>query len=142
MSVIFINSIIQTFIKIINKCGNKNICECLFKRALCNIKKYKKTNAITYFYFGLYKVRPFCELKSLKVGGKIYKIPVEIKPLKQKSLIIKWLVFAIQQKHDLSYKTKLTKECIDLNNLFGNTVRFCEDYNKLIEINKLFISYR
>lgn len=142
MNYIYISCILHSFINTLQKSGKKQTTELFLKKCFSFFKKQFKTNPNIYFYFCLQKIKPFCEIKSLKIGSKLYKIPVEIKETKQKSLTIRWLILSSFKKLDLFYKVKLVKEVIDINNFVGNTIKICEDYNKLTEINKLFVYYR
>ena len=84
--------IILNFLKFYLTNGNKEISENIIKHSLSILKKIKKTNPISVVSSSVEIVKPFCEIKSLKIGGSNYKVPTEIHPVRQRVLAIKFLV--------------------------------------------------
>jgi len=84
--------IVLNFLKFYLTSGNKEVSENIFRHSLSVLKKIKKTNPIGIMCSSVELVKPFCEIKSLKIGGSNYKVPTEIHPVRQRVLAIKFLV--------------------------------------------------
>lgn len=139
---IFIKYIILCLISMIQLKGNKETIENLLKKNLCMLKKIIKNNPVFILFFSVKKIKPFCDLKSLKINGKIYKVPVEIKLNKQKSLVIKWLISSIFERKENFFQIKMSKELTDTYNISSKTITVCENFHKIAEINKIYIQFR
>lgn len=139
---IFIKYVVICLISMIQLNGNKEIIESILKKNLCILKKTIKNNPIFILFLSVKKIKPFCDLKSLKVNGRIYKIPVEIKLNKQKSLVIKWIISSLFEKKENFFQIKLSKELIDTYNFSSKTIVLCENFHKIAEINKIYIQFR
>ena len=127
-----------SFVKILQKKGLKELAELTIKESLSILKKDIKKHPIIIFVLSLTKLKPFCQIKSIKISGNIYKIPVEITKNKQQTIILKWIIFNVLQNSKLSLKKKITKEIIDSLN------RKIERTKNILLRNemKVFIYYR
>ncbi len=139
---IFVKFIVVSLICMIQKKGNKEVIEIILKKNMSIIKKTIKLNPLSILFNILKKIKPFCDLKSLKINGKTYKIPVEIRLNKQKSLVLKWVIFSILEKKEYYFQTKMSKEFLDLYNTSGKAINLCENYHKIAETNKMYIQLR
>lgn len=138
----FDKNIIASFIKVIQKRGNKEINEKTLKGVFSYIKKINKKNPLFIFLNALEKCKPFCEIKSLKISGSSYKVPVEIKSERQKTLVLKWIILNSLKKSDFLFKINLSKEIIDTFNVMSKTIKTCDEFHKMAESNKVFIQFR
>ena len=120
----FDKNIISLFIKVIQKKGNKEINEKTLRGAFSYIKKINKKNPLFIFLNALEKCKPFCEIKSLKISGSNYKIPVEIKSERQKTFVLKWILLNSFKKSDSLFKINLSKEIIDTFNVISKTIKY------------------
>ena len=91
-----------SFVKILQKKGLKELAELTIKESLSILKKDIKKHPLIIFVLSLTKLKPFCQIKSIKISGNIYKIPVEITKNKQQTIILKWIIFNVLQNSKLS----------------------------------------
>lgn len=138
----FIKCLILSIILKIQTSGNKEVVEIILKQNLSSIKKLLKQNPIFIMLQSLKRVKPYCEIKTLKISGKIFRIPVEIKSIRQKTLSIKWLIISSVKRNEFFIEIKLSKELIDSYRFYGKTVELCENFHKTAEINKIYLQYR
>ena len=135
--------ILTSFIKILQKKGSKESSELIFKNVLSIIKKNTYKNPLFILKSALDKSKPFCEVKSIRISGSNYKVPIEIKPERQKTLVIKWIILNSLKKNDLGgLSFSLAKEIIDTFNLTSKTIKMCDDFHKVAESNKIYIQFR
>jgi len=142
LKTIFDKNIVSLFIKVIQKKGNKEPNEKMLKNVFSYIKKVNKKNPLFVFLNALERSKPFCEIKSLKISGSNYKIPVEIKSERQKTLVLKWVFLNSLKRSDFLFKTNLSKEIIDTFNVISRTIKTCDEFHKMAESNKVFIQFR
>ena len=142
LKTIFDKNIVSLFIKVIQKKGNKESNEKMLKNVFSYIKKVNKKNPLFVFLNALERSKPFCEIKSLKISGSNYKIPVEIKSERQKTLVLKWVFLNSLKRSDFLFKTNLSKEIIDTFNVISKTIKTCDEFHKMAESNKVFIQFR
>ena len=142
LKTIFDKNIVSLFIKVIQKKGNKELNEKMLKNVFSYIKKVNKKNPLFVFLNALERSKPFCEIKSLKISGSNYKIPVEIKSERQKTLVLKWVFLNSLKRSDFLFKTNLSKEIIDTFNVISKTIKTCDEFHKMAESNKVFIQFR
>ncbi len=94
------------------------------------------------FKKALENVKPTLEVKSRRVGGSTYQVPVEVKPNRRTSLAIRWIINYSQARGEKTMKDKLAGELLDAANNRGNSVKKREDTHKMAEANKAFAHYR
>jgi small subunit ribosomal protein S7 len=87
-------------------------------------------------------VKPALEVKSRRVGGSTYQVPVEVRPNRRTSLAIRWLIEYAEQRGEKTMREKLAAELLDASNLRGGAVKKKEDTHKMAEANKAFAHYR
>lgn len=134
--------IIFSFIKLVQKKGNKEISELAFSYCLSSIKKFEKKKPFLLLGKSLYISKPFCEIKSVKIAGVNYKLPVEIKPERQKSILFRWLSISCLKSSIHTSSNNLAKEIINGLNYSSRTIKLSDNFNKIAELNKIYISYR
>ncbi len=139
------NSIIIT--KFINKLmydGKKSTAEKIVYTAIELISK--KTNGekrgIEIFNEAIDKVKPVLEVRSRRVGGATYQVPVEVRPERQLSLSLRWLIEASRKRNERTMAERIANELLDASNDKGSTFKKKEDIYKMAEANKAFAHYR
>jgi small subunit ribosomal protein S7 len=139
---LFVKSILLGLILKIQIDGNKEAVEIKLKRSFSIIKKITKNNPINIFFQAFKQIKPFCEIKSLKIGGKVYRIPVEIRSFKQQVLATKWFVDCVIERSEFHVERKISKELIETYKLSSKSLTLCENLHKTAESNKVYIQYR
>lgn len=139
---LFVKYILLGLISKIQVNGNKEVVEIKLKRSFSIIKKITKDNPIGISFNAFKQIKPFCEIKSLKIGGKVYRIPIEIKSFKQRILATKWLVDCVIERSELCVEKKLSKELIETYKLSSKSLTLCENLHKTGESNKVYMQYR
>jgi small subunit ribosomal protein S7 len=134
--------IILSFVRILQKNGSKESSELTLKSALSIIKKNSKKEPLIFFKEIIHKSKPFCEVKSIRISGTNYKVPVEIKSRRQKVLALKWIILNSSGKLESSLANCLAKEFIDTYNLTSKTIKMCDDFHKIAESNKIYMQFR
>ena len=131
-----------SFIKTLQKNGSKESSELIFKSMLCVLKKKSKKEPLIFFKEVINKSKPFCEVKSIRISGTNYKVPIEIKSGRQIILALKWIILNSSKKLELPLSNSLAKEFIDTYNLTSKTIKMCDDFHKIAESNKIYIQFR
>jgi small subunit ribosomal protein S7 len=134
--------IILNFLKFYLMNGDKNITENIIRNSFSLIKKIKKTNPISILCSSIEIVKPFCEIKRLKIGGSNYKVPTEIHPTRQKILAIKFLVSNAIKRNEKTASRCVAMEILDTFDLSSQSIKNCDDVHKTAEANKVYIQYR
>ncbi|WP_424947809.1 30S ribosomal protein S7 [Candidatus Spongiihabitans sp.] len=138
----FKDQTIAKFINIIMLDGKKSIAERILYGALDIIKQRGKEDPVGIFNQALEKVGPSVEVKSRRVGGATYQIPVEVRPNRQVALAMRWLVEAARKRNEKSMTARLAGELMDASDERGSAVKKREDTLKMAEANKAFSHYR
>ncbi len=131
--------------KLINKLtsdGKKSKAEKIIYGALDAVEEKTKTESIKVFKKALENIKPILEVKSRRVGGATYQVPVEVRPDRKLSLALRWLVGYAKARSEKSMVEKLAGELIDASNSKGGAVKKKEDVHKMAEANKAFAHYR
>jgi len=139
------NSVIIT--KFINKImldGKKSIAEKIVYRALelASSKTNGEKRGIEIFNEAIENVKPVLEVKSRRVGGATYQVPVEVRPERQLSLSLRWLVDSARKRNERTMAERLANELLDASSGKGATFKKKEDIYKMAEANKAFAHYR
>ncbi|MEM7196677.1 MAG: 30S ribosomal protein S7, partial [Pseudomonadota bacterium] len=133
---------IAKFINIMMLDGKKSVAEKIMYGALDLIKDRGKENPVEVFSDALEKVSPGVEVKSRRVGGATYQVPVEVRPDRQMALAMRWLVDAARKRNEKSMTQRLAGELMDASEERGTAVKKREDTHKMAEANKAFSHYR
>ncbi len=133
------NDIVVTkFINGIMKGGKKSIAEKIFYGAMDLIEKKANEEGITIFKKAMSNVKPAVEVKSRRIGGATYQVPVEVRSVRKQSLAIRWLRDNAKSRGGRTMMEKLADELIDAANTRGGAVKKKEDVYKMAEANKAF----
>lgn len=141
-SVVLSKNLVLSFNKILQKKGAKELSELIIRNLFCFIKKANKTNPLLLFKDALEKTKFYSEIKSIRIFGMLYKVPIEIKPKRQRNIILKTIVFNALKKDDLSVDACLMKEILDCCDLTSHSIKACDEFHKIAELNKIYILYR
>ncbi len=133
---------IAKFINIMMQDGKKSIAETIMYGALGIIKERGKENVVEVFNVALENVSPGVEVKSRRVGGATYQVPVEVRPNRQMALAMRWLVAAARKRSEKSMTARLAGELMDAAEERGSAFKKREDTHKMAEANKAFSHYR
>ncbi|MGI9311896.1 MAG: 30S ribosomal protein S7 [bacterium] len=133
---------VAKFINIMMLNGKKSIAEKILYDALEMIKARGKSDPVEVFNEAIEKASPGVEVKSRRVGGATYQVPVEVRPNRQIALAMRWLVDAARKRGEKSMTARLAGELMDASQERGNAVKKREDTHKMAEANKAFSHYR
>jgi small subunit ribosomal protein S7 len=131
--------------KFINKVmldGKKSTAEKIIYSALDVISAKGEKSGIDTFNEAIENVKPIIEVKSRRVGGATYQVPVEVRPVRQQSLAIRWLVDAARKRNERTMAERLANEFMDAATEKGSAFKKKEDTYKMAEANKAFAHYR
>jgi len=130
------------FINIVMVDGKKSVAEKILYNAIDEIKEKQKTDGLEVLEKALENVRPMVEVKSRRVGGATYQVPVEVRQVRQRTLAMRWLVDAARNRGEKSMAQKLAGELMDASENRGTAVKKREDVHRMAEANKAFSHYR
>lgn len=133
---------LSKFINMIMKDGKKSIAESVIYGALDRIEEKKKSDPNEVLAKALDNVRPMVEVKSRRVGGATYQVPVEVRADRRTALAMRWLVDAARKRSEKSMGMRLAAEILDAYENRGTAVKKREDTHKMAEANKAFAHYR
>ena len=136
------NETLAKFINVIMKGGKKSIAEAIVYGALDRVAERTKGDALEIFIRALGNVRPVVEVKSRRVGGATYQVPVEVRASRQSALAMRWLVDASRKRGEKSMGLRLAGEFMDAAENRGTAVKKREDTHRMAEANKAFSHYR
>jgi len=123
--------------------GKKSAAEGIVYGALTSLeKKSKGGEPVKLFHDALNNVKPYLEVRSRRVGGATYQVPVEVRPDRAQALAIRWIITAARNRGEHTMTDRLAAELMDASNNRGNAVKKREDTHKMAEANKAFSHYR
>jgi len=122
--------------------GKKSVAEQIVYGALDIVESKLKTDPLAVFKQALDNVAPAIEVRSRRVGGATYQVPVEVRYDRRQALAIRWLIAAARGRNDKTMVDRLSAELIDASNNRGNAVKKREDTHRMAEANRAFSHYR
>jgi small subunit ribosomal protein S7 len=138
----FGNVKITRFMNSIMRQGKKSVAESIVYGALDKIESKIKQNPLQAFEQALDNVSPSIEVRSRRVGGATYQVPVEVRPERRQTLAIRWIIEAARERNEKTMVDKLSSELLDASNNRGNAVKKREDTHRMAEANRAFSHYR
>ena len=138
----FGSRLITKFVNIMMIRGKKSTAERIMYDALTSVEDRSKQEALKMFKQAIENVKPAVEVKSRRVGGSTYQVPVEVRPDRRTSLAMRWMIGAARRRPERSMADKLAAELLDAANNRGTAVKKREDTHKMAEANKAFAHYR
>ena len=136
------STIIPKLINSIMYDGKKTIAEKIIYDALNKIKTKSKEEPINIFNEAISNIRPTVEVRSRRVGGATYQVPVEVKANRSQALAIRWLIDASRKRKDKKMSDKIFNEIYDAYQNKGSAIKKKEDMHKMAESNKAFAHFR
>ena len=136
------NALLARFINMVMKSGKKSVAERIIYGALDQIQQRGSGDPVEVLDKALDNVRPVVEVKSRRVGGATYQVPVEVRPSRRNALAMRWLVEYSRGRGEKSMRQRLAGEIIDASQGKGSAVKKREDVHRMAEANKAFSHYR
>jgi small subunit ribosomal protein S7 len=122
--------------------GKKSVAETIVYSALDRVQTRLKREPVQAFHEALDNVKPSVEVRSRRVGGATYQVPVEVRPERREALAIRWLIIAARKRNENTMEERLAAELSDACNNRGTAVKKREDTHKMADANKAFSHYR
>ena len=138
----FKSSIIPKLINSIMLDGKKTVAEKIVYEAIDKIKSKSKEEPITIFNNAINNIRPSVEVRSRRVGGATYQVPMEVRPRRAQTLAMKWIVDSAIKRNEKTMRERIANEIIDAHNNKGNAVKQREETHKMAEANRAFSHFR
>jgi small subunit ribosomal protein S7 len=138
----FHDTLVTKFINVLMLCGKKSLAEQIFYGALDQVGERSKQEPLTIFKRAMDNVKPVLEVKSRRVGGSTYQVPVEVRPERRQALSARWIVLAAKSRSERTMQGRLAGELLDAANNTGISIKKKEDTHKMAEANKAFAHYR
>lgn len=138
----FNSELLARFINIIMQSGKKSVAENIVYRALDRVGEKNKGDAIAALNQAFDNVKPIVEVKSRRVGGATYQVPVEVRSDRQAALAMRWIIDAARARGEKSMDLRLAGEILDAIEKRGAAVKKREDTHRMAEANKAFAHYR
>lgn len=139
---IFNSQLVTRFVNVIMKKGKKSLAQRIVYDAFDIIQKKTKNSPLTVFRQSLNNIRPHVAVKSRRVGGATYQVPIEVEEDKGMSMAMRWIIgFATQQKGK-PMRERLSQEILNAANNTGSAIKKRDDTHKMAEANKAFAHYR
>ena len=134
--------VLTKFMNSVMRDGKKSVAETIVYGALDTVETKLKTDPLNIFKQALDNVAPAIEVRSRRVGGATYQVPVEVRSERRQALAIRWLIQAARARNDKTMVDRLSAELIDASNNRGNAVKKREDTHRMAEANRAFSHYR
>ena len=138
----FGDTVVTKFMNSLMVDGKKSVSERIVYGAFDKIEARVKGDALAVFHEALGNVKPQVEVRSRRVGGATYQVPVEVRPERAQALAIRWLVSAASKRSETTMVDRLSNELMDASNQRGAAVKKREDTHRMAEANRAFSHYR
>ena len=138
----FKSEVVAKFINMLMLDGKKSVAEKVVYGALGTVVDKTKGDAIEMLDKALENVRPVVEVKSRRVGGATYQVPVEVRPNRRNTLAMRWIIDAARSRNEKGMQARLAGELGDASENRGSAVKKREDTHRMAEANKAFAHYR
>jgi small subunit ribosomal protein S7 len=138
----FHDRVVTKFVNSMTYDGKKSLTERIFYQALDLVADRSKEDAVGMFRRALEGVKPLVEVRSRRVGGATYQVPVEVRPQRRVALAMRWLVQHARARPEKSMTERLAGEILDAANGRGGAIKKKEDTHRMAEANKAFAHYR
>ena len=139
---IYDSKVVTKFINKMMYDGKKSVAEKIIYAAFAKIEEKSGEKGIDVFEKALERVKPLVEVRSRRVGGATYQVPVEVRPVRQQSLCIRWILEATRKRNERTMVERLANELMDAASDKGAAFKKKEDVHKIAEANKAFAHYR
>lgn len=139
---IYGSSLISKFVNCMMIQGKKSVAEGAFYGSLEIVKERTKDDPVKVFKKAMDNVKPLLEVKSRRVGGATYQVPIEVAQERRTSLAIRWIILNARNRGEKTMREKLAAEILDASNNRGGAIKKKEDTHRMAEANKAFAHYR
>ena len=136
------DEVLSKFMNSVMLDGKKSVAEGIVYSALNTVETRAKREPIGVFHDALNNIKPGIEVRSRRVGGATYQVPVEVRPERAQALAIRWLIAAARGRSENTMDARLSGELLDASNNRGNAVKKREDTHRMAEANRAFSHYR
>ena len=134
--------LVNKFINTMMRDGKKNVAERILYDTFEAIGEKTGTEPIEVFKNAISNVKPSVEVRSRRVGGSTYQVPMEVQGKRRAALAMRWIIEAARERHEYDMEERLTNELLDASNDRGGAVRRKEDMHRMADANKAFAHYR
>ena len=138
----FKDTIVSKFMSCLMFDGKRSVAERIVYDALDKLAQKTKVSHVEAFDQAINNVKPMMEVKSRRVGGSTYQVPVEVNTKRKQSLAMRWILEAADKRNEKTMKSKLAAELLDAYSNKGSAVKKREDVHKMAESNRAFAHYR
>ena len=138
----FGDAVVAKFINSLMYQGKRSVAETIVYSAFDEIKRRANQDPLKVFHEALDNVKPAIEVRSRRVGGATYQVPVEVRPERAQALAIRWLITAARARSEKTMAARLSGELMDAANNRGNAVKKREDTHRMADANRAFSHYR
>jgi len=139
---IYNSKLITKFVNAIMLDGRKSVAQKIMYGAVANLDARGEESGYDIFERAVENVKPLLEVKSRRVGGATYQVPVEVRPVRRQTLALRWLVEVSRKRNERTAVERLANELFEAASERGNTFKKKEDMHKMAEANKAFAHYR
>jgi len=134
--------VLSKFMNNMMRDGKKSVAEGIVYGALDRVEDRMKREPVDVFHEALDNIKPSVEVRSRRVGGATYQVPVEVRPERREALALRWLITASRARNEHTMEERLAAELMDAASNRGSAVKRREDVHKMAEANKAFSHYR
>jgi len=136
------DEVVAKFMNSVMYAGKKSVAEQIVYGAFDQIESKLRSDPLEVFRQALDNVSPAIEVRSRRVGGATYQVPVEVRPERRQALAIRWIITAARGRNDRTMRDRLSSELMDAANNRGSAVKKREDTHRMAEANRAFAHYR
>jgi len=136
------DEVLSKFMNSVMLDGKKSVAEGIVYTALETVEQRAKREPLGVFHDALNNIKPGIEVRSRRVGGATYQVPVEVRPERAQALAIRWLIASARNRSEHTMAARLSGELLDASNNRGNAVKKREDTHRMAEANRAFSHYR
>jgi len=139
---IYNSKVITKFVNTVMQDGKKSTAEKIMYGAIANLDARGEASGIELFEKAIENVKPLLEVRSRRVGGATYQVPVEVRPIRRQTLALRWLVEYARKRNERTMVERLANELFEAANERGTSFKKKEDIHRMAEANKAFAHYR
>lgn len=139
---IYNSKVITKFVNTVMQDGKKSTAEKIMYGAIANLDSRGEDKGIDLFEKAIENVKPLLEVRSRRVGGATYQVPVEVRAVRRQTLALRWLVSAARKRNERTMVERLANELFEAANERGTSFKKKEDIHRMAEANKAFAHYR
>jgi small subunit ribosomal protein S7 len=139
---LFNSQLVTKFVNVVMRDGKKTVAEKILYQALESIGQKTSDDPMKVFKKAVENVKPSVEVKSRRVGGSNYQVPVEVRPSRRLALSMRWIIQSAEKRGEKTMRAKLAGELLDAAENRGGAIKKKEDTHRMAEANKAFAHYR